>query len=300
MKAAIVLCLGTNLAIASPNGPATKPEPKANKRFDKVAVCPHLPPTHTSAFWDNEELWPACPVGSPISSSGGRCLDGTTTCMRPCASKISGGGIDDSATYTYDASGRLVSATLTRSFEGSKPEQTTNTCKRDKDGHRTSCTSWNGEEETYQYKDGALAGTLTTKDGKTNGTSTVKRDENGRVVATTWQLGWLGPYENTMAYNADGTLARYISKNKIRQTTTTTTFTYAKGRLVKTLIKSEGGGRSTATEITYTDDAAGRVTHEKFTGYGTGTYTYSYDAEGRLVSQRADNGVTTTYQYTRK
>lgn len=284
MKAAIVLYLvGASLAVAGPN-----------KKSDKVAVCPQLPPRLNSAFWDNEELWPGCPVGSPISSSGGRCLDGTTTCMRPCGSKVSGGGIDDSATYTYNASGRLVSAALTHSFEGSKPTQTTNTCKRDKDGHRLSCTSWNGEQ-TYQYKDSALAGTVTKKDGKDNGTSTVKRDENGRVVATTWQLGYLGPYEETMAYNADGTLAKHVTKSKALQTTNT--FTYANGRLAKMNLKPEDGK---STDITYTYDAAGRVTEEKFTGYSKGTYTYSNDAEGRLVSQKSDDGITTTYEYTCK
>lgn len=263
----------------------------------KIEICPELNFAAIVPFWGGEGLWPACPIASPIVSVGGRCLDGTATCMQACSGAVeTDGKPTQESTYTYKA-GRMVSATQVSHF-GPRAHATTETCKRDGKGRLVSCKADDGNERKYTYAHGALARV---------GDRTFKRDKAGRIVTETWGDGTTTAF----TYNADGTIASLVQKSR---STVTTTFSYEKGRLVGR--RTEPSDPSFApTESTYAYDAAGRVTTEtsrrgmagaspagttRFEPAPAETIIYAYDTKGRLSTQSRDLGrrkIVTTYRY---
>jgi YD repeat-containing protein len=279
----VIACAVTSAAAAPKHGaaPAAKPE-----------VCP---PLHAAVpilpFWEEEELWPSCPIASPIVSIGGRCL-GEAGCMQPCQATVTQNKkVTNDTSYTYD-SGRLVSAKQSL-YYGDKPLETKFDCQRDKAGHLSSCTTSSGEVK-YTYAHGRLARAAERQ---------FQFDSTGRLAKETWDDGTKIAY----SYNRDGTLAKLVSSQ------VTTTFTYDHGHLaaVRTVPSDPTFG---VTDIAYTYDDAGRAIGEterrgkhakdssviRFEPGPSETSTYKYDAQGRLVEQSRDAGsstIVTTYRY---
>ena len=182
----LLVALFATHAYAAPKKPA---KPAKVAKPATVEVCPTLSAVTIVPFWEDEEVWPNCPIASPVLSIGGRCLDGTQTCMQPCSAKR----VDDkgkkieSQTFKYEG-GRLVAATNT-SYFGDKSMDTKYTCERDSAGRRTKCTGYS--EMSFVYKDGTFTGTLSKKDGKTTSKTVVVRDKSNpeRIVAPSRRPG---------------------------------------------------------------------------------------------------------------
>lgn len=290
----LAIVLSTSVAAAG-DAKTKKPAPAKPKT---VEVCPQLRAVTIVPFWEDEEVWTKCPIAAPVLSIGGRCLDGTQTCMQPCARTLTNakGEITETNAYTYDKTGHLIGAVNTSHFSG-RSMDTKYTCERDEAGHRTKCTGLSGDT-TYVHKDNAFVGTVTQSEGKTTAKTIVGRDKTNpdQITMTGWQDD-RGVTRFDYTYNADGTLATSTSDDprmKVKQS-----FTYTGGRLTKLRTEPSGGGFK-PTEVTYTYDKAGRVTKETSTGQVNETITYSYDKAGRLTKLVRSTGTskfTSTYQY---
>lgn len=284
---ASLVAVALSASIATAGGAKTKAPAKKPKT---VEVCPQLRAVTIVPFWEDEEVWTKCPVASPVLSVGGRCVDGTRTCMQPCSAKrVDGKGKTiGSDTYAYDKDGHLTAATLT-SYFGDKSMETKYGCTY-KGGHRATCKGLSGDT-TYTYKGGLFTGT-SNESAKTK----VTYDKSKRVTATGW-IDERGEVGYVYTYNKDGTLATATSKDP--RMTVAQTFTYEGGRLTKLHTEPSGGGFK-PTDITYTYDSNGRVTEETSTGQVAETVTYSYDSAGRLVKQvrkTSTNTYTQDYSY---
>ncbi len=242
-------------------------------------VCPLLSSmTPETAYWEGEELWPLCPVASPVLVTGGRCTEGAR-CMQPCASTVEGPRGSARYAYTYDPSGRFLAMTgndgVTDVFER---------CERDAGGHVTKCETKLGTHE-YTYQHGRLASAKIFND-----TRTYDYDRKGRLARERWR----GKYHDmsiSYTYAADGTLAKYTTLEAGKPEAVA--FTYDHGR--RTATTSQAG------TTTYSYDERGRVLEEIDR---EGTYevktTYAYDDHGRLVEEIRDSPrgkETTRYRY---
>ncbi len=296
MRPLLLVAIVATTALAAPKKP-TKPAPVA--KTTTAEVCPAFNTVTIVPFWEFEEVWPSCPIASPVLSIGGRCLDGTQTCMQPCSAKRvdAKGKKIESQTFSYEG-GRLVAAKNT-SYFGDKSMDTHYTCERDSAGRRTKCKGYS--EMSFVYKSGTFAGTVSTKDGKTSSKTVVVRDPKNpeRITGTAWEDD-RGGVSFKYTYNADGTMVSAASdepRMSVKQT-----WTYDGGRRVKQQTVPSGAGFK-PTDVVYRYDKAGRVTKETSSGQVNEVVDYSYDKTGRLVKQVRDIGTnkfTLTYQYSCK
>ncbi len=229
---------------------------------------------------DDDELWPRCPVSTPITSMGGRCLDGSR-CMRPCASTTKSNDFAGNYAYTYDTDGRFLSVTGTEN--GIVPVSVT--CARDARGRLQTCTT---RFQTFRYA--YARGRLVSVAGE-HETRTFTYDRKGRLKTERIRTKYLD-YSTTYTYRADGTLRAYALKT---------------GRDTRKIELDRVDGRLVAIRfpegtVTYRYDDDGRVVAEEDLQSDGTKYevAYRYDAMGRLVEQVQTGPVqreVTTYQY---
>jgi YD repeat-containing protein len=251
-----IVTLGPSLAAANPE------------------VCPQLSSGRTTQWpWNGEELWPRCPVATPIVSIAGRCAGGAH-CMQPCAATVKSGEFEANYTFTYDAAGRFLSVT---GKEGGVDVAVK--CLRNADGHLASCES-RDETFKYTYKRGRLE-----RAASKYRTHAYSYDDKGRL-ATEHHRAKYSDWTVAYAYNADGTLAGYTVDDKHNKTQVK--LSYERGRLV-------GLGNTT-----YTYDDHARVIAEDDRGDYEVHVTYRYDDRGRLIDEvyvSPNSREVTSYRY---
>ncbi len=213
---------------------------------------------------------------------------------------------DSTASYEYDEMGNETA----RTYGGNRRTEFT----YDTMGRRTSRTLPGGSAETFSYD---VYGQLIAHTDFTGFTTTYSYDDLGlltEIVAdpTHPSLSLAhAPARITFTYNADGSKSSSTIFNSSSAVLHTKSMSYdERGRLIEAdgtsgklsygyfandLLASTKSDSATGIDLTYSYDAANRLT--RVTDATSGSSDYTYDVDGSLIGVVYPNGISHNYQY---